>query len=149
MKRQTTGVIGSILLIVGVFMPVMSVPFIGGVDYFRDGTGDGVFVLGLGVVSLILVMAKRYKWLVATSSLTICMLMFTLIQFHRNMARIKEQYEAQTEGNPFAGLGQLALDSIQLQWGWAPLFLGAIMVAICAGLKDERVEGIKYKESAP
>lgn len=125
------------MLIVGVFMPVMRAPFIGGVDYFRGGAGDGVFVLALGVVSLILVMAKKYRWLVATSSLAICMLMFTLVQFHRNMAKIKEQYAAQTEGNPFAGFGQLALESIQLEWGWAPLFLGAIMVAICAGLKDE------------
>lgn len=41
-------------------------------------------------------------------------------------------------GNPFAGLARLAIDSVQIQWGWALLLVGVGMVLAGAILQDER-----------
>jgi len=43
---------GSILLAFGVFAPLVSIPMLGHLNYFRNGQGDGVIVLilaGVGV----------------------------------------------------------------------------------------------------
>jgi hypothetical protein len=40
--------------------------------------------------------------------------------------------EKDLAGNPFAGLGQAAVSSVQLQWGWAVLVIGACLVIAAA-----------------
>jgi len=44
-KRQLVGLAGTILLAVGVFLPLVSMPLIGSLTYFNNGRGDGVIVL--------------------------------------------------------------------------------------------------------
>ena len=51
--KQYLGLIASILLLIGVFVPIVSVPFVGDMNYFQNGKGDGVFILILAIVSLI------------------------------------------------------------------------------------------------
>jgi len=53
-KRQVFGLIGSILLFIGVFTPIISIPIVGNMDYFQNGKGDGTIVLVLAVISLLL-----------------------------------------------------------------------------------------------
>ena len=43
-RRQWFGILGSILLFIGVFAPIISVPIVGNVNYFQNGKGDGVIV---------------------------------------------------------------------------------------------------------
>jgi hypothetical protein len=58
--KQLLGLIGSIVLFIGVFTPIVSVPIMGNMNYFQNGKGDGTIVLVLAVISLILVLAKKY-----------------------------------------------------------------------------------------
>ena len=132
-KKQAIAIVGAILLFLGVFAPIFSVPLLGTINYFQNGKGDGVIVLVLAIVSVALALVKLYKGLLLTGGGTIAILVFTLFNFQSKMSDLRSSMEKELAGNPFAGFGQAALNSIQLQWGWAVLFVGACLV-ITAGL---------------
>jgi len=52
-KKQTFGLIGSVMLFIGVFTPLISLPIVGSTNYFMNGRGDGTIVLILAVISFL------------------------------------------------------------------------------------------------
>ena len=141
--KQLLGFIGSIVLFIGVFTPIVSVPIMGNMNYFQNGEGDGTIVLVLAVISLILVLAKKYKGLWFTGIASLGIMLFTFMSFQSKMSQLtqlKADMESELAGNPFRGLADMAIQSIQLQWGWALLLVGAALVIASAAAKDETQE---------
>lgn len=152
------GLLGSLLLVAGVFTPVVQVPFMGQLDYFRDGRGDGVFVLAMGAISFLLVLLRQFRWLWVTSLTSMGVLIFSLLHFHQIMNETREGLERELIGNPFKGLAYLAVESISLQWGWGVLFGGVLMLIAAAALvtapradetRTPSLEGNKAEEEPP
>ena len=56
------------------------------------------------------------------------MLLYSFIIFQRKIAITKSEMEGELAGNPFMGLADAALESIQLQWGWALLVIGCALL---------------------
>lgn len=135
--KQILGLIGSIVLFIGVFTPIVSVPIMGNMNYFQNGKGDGTLILILAVVSLVLVLTKKYKGLWFTGVGSLAVMTFTFINFQMKISDMKSQMESELAGNPFRGLADLAMQSVQLQWGWALLIVGAGLVIAGAAMKDE------------
>jgi len=135
--KQLLGLIGSIVLFIGVFTPIVSVPIMGNMNYFQNGKGDGTIVLILAVVSLVLVLANKYKGLWCTGVGSLGVMLFTFINFQSKMSQVKADMESELAGNPFRGLADMAMQSVQLQWGWALLIVGAALVIASAAIKDE------------
>lgn len=136
-QAKMLGVIGSVLLFIGVFMPIVSVPIMGNMNYFQNGKGDGVAIIVLAVASLLCTLSNKYSglWLTGIGSLVV--MGITFYQFQSKMAEAKSAMESQLAGNPFRGLADAAMQSVQLQWGWAILLVGvaAIMVTAKIGQK--------------
>jgi hypothetical protein len=42
-NRRLLGILGSTLLFVGVFMPIVKLPIVGDMNYFANGKWDGIF----------------------------------------------------------------------------------------------------------
>src|ERR1035441_8187451 len=61
-RKQRVAILGSLLLFVGVFLPLVSTP-LGSVNYFDNGQGDGAIVLALAVISIILALTRSFGWL--------------------------------------------------------------------------------------
>ncbi|MFS8799725.1 hypothetical protein [Synechococcus sp. R60.3] len=138
--KQILGLIGSIVLFIGVFAPIVSVPIMGNMNYFQNGKGDGTLILILAIVSLVLVLTKKYKGLWFTGVGSLAVMAFTFINFQMKISDMKSQMETELAGNPFRGLADMAMQSVQLQWGWALLIVGAGLVIAGAALKDESNE---------
>lgn len=136
---QVLGIAGSALLLLGVFTPIVSVPILGSVTYFMNGRGDGTIVLVLAVVSVALTLAKRYKWLWLTGLGSLGVMIFTFVNFQLEMSKAKSQMAIELRGNPFRGFADLAFQSVQLQWGWGVLLIGAGLVIAAAAMS--RVNG--------
>lgn len=136
-KKQVMGLIGSIILFIGVFAPVVSVPIMGNMNYFQNGKGDGTIIIALAIISLILTLAKKYKGLWFTGLGSLGIMAFTFINFQMRMSEAKSQMERELAGNPFRGLADLAMQSVQLQWGWALLIVGAALVIAAAAIKED------------
>ncbi len=133
--RQVLGFMGAFVLIVGVFAPLINVPIMGSVNYFQNGKGDGTFVLALGIISLVLILAKQYKWLWITGLGSLGLLTFTFFHFQSKISQMKTEMETGLAGNPFRGLVDVAMQSVQIQWGFALLAVGAILLIISAAKK--------------
>jgi hypothetical protein len=135
--KQLLGLIGSIVLFIGVFTPIVSVPIMGNMTYFQNGEGDGTFVLILAVISFVLVLSKKYKGLWFTGIGSLGVMLFTFVNFQSKMSQVKADMESELAGNPFRGLADMAMQSVQIQWGWALLIVGAVFVIGSAAMKDE------------
>lgn len=135
--KQNLGLIGSIVLFVGVFAPIVSIPIIGNMNYVQNGRGGGVLIMILAAISLILVLKKRYGGLWLTGIVSLVLMAFTFIRFQIKMSDAKKQMAVDLAGNPFRGIADAAMQSVQLQWGWAVLVVGAGLLIASAAIKDE------------
>lgn len=133
-RNQVLGYVGAGLMAVGVFMPVLSLPIVGSVNYFDNGKGYGVGLLVIALLAVAVVSLRKFKlmWILGLSSMAF--LVYTLIRVLNEIENVKSQMIQELDGNPFAGLAEGLLDTIQVQWGWAVLFLSSVLMLLSAGL---------------
>ncbi len=136
-KKQIFGLFGSLILFVGVFMPIISMPMIGNMNYFQNGEGDGVIIIIFAFLSIMFSFLNKNQGLWFTGIGSLIVLLFSFINFQMKLAELKSQMAIELEGNPFGGLADLAMQSVQLQWGWAVIIVGAIMIIVSAIMKEE------------
>jgi hypothetical protein len=132
--KQILAILGALLLFVGVFLPIMSMPIVGSLNYFHNGQGDGTIVLILAVISIILAITRRFRGLWVTGLCSVGLLLFALVNFLIRMAQLRDQMQTDLADNPFKGLADVAINSVQLQWGWAVLMLGGVLIVVAAAL---------------
>ena len=135
-NRYTLGLAGSLGLILGVFSPLISAPIVGNLNYFQNGQGDGVLILILAIVALLATFQREYKYHGYIGLVALLVIGFT---FYNVQGRMSEARDKMTEGlanNPFRGLAEAMAGSIQMQWGWAVLAIGAILL-IAAGARPK------------
>lgn len=135
-NNKALGLMGSITLFIGVFTPIISIPMIGNRNYFQNGKGDGTFILILAIISFILVLKEKYKRLWFTGIGSLIILTFTFVNFQMTLINIKNSMGSDLENNPFRGLVDMAMQSVQLQWGWALLVIGSGLVIASAATKS-------------
>jgi hypothetical protein len=134
--KQLLGLIGSAVLFVGVFAPIISLPIMGNMNYFQNGKGDGTIILVLAVISFIFVLLKMFWVLWFTGMGSIALLFFTFFNFQKIFTDINTQTGTELAGNPFGGLADIAMQSVQIQWGWALLIIGAALLIASAIIKE-------------
>ena len=132
--KQITGLLGSIALFIGVFLPLISVPIIGNINYFLNGKGDGVFILALAIISFISVIIRGFIVLWVTGIISFCIITFTFINFKTKMAAITMKTE-----NPFMEMLDMA---VQFQWGFAVLIAGSVLLITSAAIKEDKKESL-------
>jgi len=131
------GLIGSAVLVFAVFAPFLRAPFFGEIDYFRNGEGDGVIVLVLGVVSFVFVICRIYPALWFTAFASLGVIGFTFVNYQMKIAEMKQRMAAELAGNPFAPLGEAVVNSISLRWGFPLLIIGAGMLIASAAIRRD------------
>lgn len=122
------GLIGSALLFLGAFAPIVSIPFAGNQNYFQNGRGDGVVIVILAAISAVLALTGRLRGLWITGLASLAVVIFTFINFEVRISEMKSKMSTELADNPFRGLADLAVGSVQLQWGWAILVVGALLL---------------------
>ena len=134
--RQLIGFLGSALLFLGVFLPFVKLPIVGDLNYVANGSGDGEFVLVLAVLSFGCMLLRWYRQLWITAVGAGGVLAFTFFNFQSNIKQATTQLQTDLKDNPFRGLADVAVQSIQLQWGWAVLVIGIVLLVAAAAMKD-------------
>jgi hypothetical protein len=131
-KKQIAGLVGSIVLFIGVFCPIVSIPMIGSINYSK---GDGIIILVFAAISIIVTLIKKYEWLWFTGLGSLGVILFTFVNFQMKMSEMKSKLA----GNPFSGLADVVLQSVQLQWGLGILIIGIILIIVAAILKEDTI----------
>jgi hypothetical protein len=136
--RFVLGMAGSVLLALGVFLPLITMPIVGSMNYFQNGRGDGTILLVVAVVAVILAAARRLDWLLVPGAASVAMLIGTFIRFQQLIGEMRLKLDRDLAGNPFRSFADVAVGTTQLQWGWLILIVGAVLLIVAALLKEGR-----------
>lgn len=140
-KNQIFGLLGSIILFVGVFLPIYKIPIAGTVNYAK---GNGVIVIALLVVSLYLSLANRCRSLRITGILTLGLIIFDTANFLHKVSEAKDSMRFNLANNMFSGLADNAMRSIQIEIGFPVLIIGSLLL-VFAGFSGESAGHVKCK----
>lgn len=137
---RVLAVIGAGLLLFGTFMPVVSAPLFGSINYFRYNSNDALVVVLLALGSFILIGTRRTFLVLWTGLGALAMLIYSYVRLQSAVEEMRRAVEAELSGTPFGGLAEAALGSVQVRWGWAILLLGAGLL-IWGGFQARRGRG--------
>jgi len=104
------------------------------VNYFNNGKGDGIFILAFALISIALIYKEKFKGLWITGLGSAGIMAYTFY----NVESAISKAQSELSDNPFA-----ALVNIQLQWGWALLASGAILLLATAIVNDAPEQSAK------
>ena len=129
--KQRIGLIGAVALGIGVFLPYESVPAGGTVSYWSAGGGGGTAIVGFALLSAFLVFVNKSiaLWYTGLATLVLLVYGFVEVQFAREDSL--NEARAHASGVTLADIGELAADApqlVQLQWGFAVLVAGVVLV---------------------
>jgi hypothetical protein len=139
MNNRILGFIGSGLLILGIFMPIISVfglltfslfTFIQGSLPGVDPTGMvglfriiGIVVLLLGIASLVLTLKNQFKLLIATGVASLCVLILIFIKLQTLFSSLPDD-------------ARMMSGAIGTGWGLYAMMLGAIALIVAGVMKN-------------
>jgi hypothetical protein len=132
-NRKTIGIIGSALLFFGVFAPVMRAPLIGSRSLFGAGGGDAVFLMILAVISLLVVLRERYRLLLVPGVLAMLVLVVDFVEVQSRVGKAKAEMSTSALGKAFSA-------GVAIEWGWAVLGLGVVLLFVAALRRDRITE---------
>lgn len=118
-------------------MPIVSMPIVGNLNYFANGKGDGVLLVAIAAAATALAYLGKTRHVLWAGLAAAAMLLWAFVRFQNIKSEMREKMDSELAGNPFRGLAEMAMESVQMQWGWLPLVAGAA-VLIYAGLQARR-----------
>jgi hypothetical protein len=144
-------IISTFSIIIGVFLPLIqvniSITFMGiaraesvKIDYWNQGSGDGKFLILLALISLFIAFIERYKFLWATFGLSICVMIYSIINIASDSLTIKKS----PIGNMFETIMQNTKISMYPREGAVLIVIGLILLGLAAGIKILEKEPISF-----
>jgi hypothetical protein len=116
-------------------LPIVSVPFIGGISIFDASAIFGLILIGAGAATAWFAHNNNYKPFLATGAVGAAIIIYALIRYNSMKSGITGGGDG---NNPFA---QMAQDAIKLNvLGWLPL-LGGTGLALWIGNKARTNNG--------
>lgn len=129
-KRQFVGYAGAVLLALGIFMPVYSLPLFGSFSYYAVGNNAGIAMLIFAIASAAIVAIRKYKLLYVTGFMSLLLLVFSFLTLDSTISCV-------TAGMRDSPIGSLFASAIQYQWGWIVLLIGSIVITYTGEMKGE------------
>lgn len=126
---------GIILIAIGVFCPLIYVPFSGSTNYVGNGTGDGALILILMMVASWMVWKRRMKLLIIPISMTAIIMITTLVRYSHMRRSLLQHVHDELGGTALAPLALTLVHQVSLQWGWLLLFAGLCCLTSSAWLQ--------------
>lgn len=141
--QKILGLSGSAVLALGAFVPIVSLPIIGSINYFNNGQGDGIFIVLLAAVAAVLTFFGHYKFLWIPGGASLVLLVITLTRFIQMVNDAQSELRDSLAGNPFAGLAEGLMASVQIEWGWMLLFAGSVLIISSSFVRKREGDGKK------
>jgi hypothetical protein len=136
-SQSVLGMVGNAVLAAGALVPVVTLPFVGAQNLFQNGGGDGTIIVGLAVAGLLLALLGGARWMVLTGGVAMAVVAVIFVRMLSVIHEMKQSLDAELAENPLRGLADVAMQGVQMQWGWVVLFVGALLV-LTAGIQEWR-----------
>ena len=145
--KQFIGILGSVLLMVGVFLPFLRVPVIGLSNYFAFSRGDGIVLIVLAAAALLFTLGRRYAGTGYTGFFSAIILTLVFYSYKTRLSEMQRMVE-QFKGQALESMAGAGFYPIQLEWGFAVMVTGAVLLlaasAVRTGQKNPPREEKKY-----
>jgi hypothetical protein len=128
-RNNLIGFIGSVLLIISVFTPVVNKPFGGDMSFIAKWSRAGVLLLMIGFLSGVITFFGKVKLLWVPA------LLATIILFY-HLFVLNGQIDDFTLGNSFLKASFKSVYS--MQWGWVPLFISVAVLFAAVALERRK-----------
>ena len=133
--RHIIGIAGSVILMVGLFLPVFNMPGRGILTYFQYGREIGTILLLFSLIGLILAIRGDFALLGVPGLFSLALLMLTFLNFQEGVAVARAGLEYDILGSEFPGVMHDGLAAVRLQWGWIVLLLGSALQVAASGIR--------------
>lgn len=146
MDSRILGIVGGVLLLIGVFCPLVGVDFMGqsmSVSYIGSGntSWEGLLMILLGIAGIALAVLRKYKLLLVPGILALAIIAYDYFSFK---AKMSEMLSA-------AGSRSTELENaVSMKWGWIVLILGALALLAAGAMgKNLPAPGATYGAPPP
>ncbi len=121
-----SGIIGSVLLAIAVFLPFLNIPQIGRYSFYQWSFAGGTAIIILVIISLFFTFVRIFNGLLITSItsllITIYSILIVKLSFPGIIIKMEREYGLEEE------VAERLLESAQIQWGVVFLLAGAIIL---------------------
>jgi hypothetical protein len=134
MDKRLLVLIGAALLVVGVFLPIASVPPEGSLNLLLPGgsLGDGIFILVLALIGAALALAGKTRHAIWPAVLSLAFLVWKYFQIKE---AVDHAHAVIAEIGGGSELANSVSDSMQMNMlGWAVLAIGALVMIAGAAM---------------
>ncbi|MBU6459682.1 MAG: hypothetical protein KGQ58_02210 [Proteobacteria bacterium] len=136
--KQMLGLIGSVITLIGVFCPFVSTPLTGTVSAFENGRSMGAIILVLAVIALLFSVMRRYLGMGLMGLAILGVILDLFIREQLYISHLKERMSGHSDSGFLRELAHVASHSIELDWGWAMLLIGGLLILAGALLRENR-----------
>lgn len=139
--KRSVGMLGSLLVIGGVFLPAANIPLVGGIPLFLNGGGIGAVILCGAIVAFALYALNWYEAGNVVGLITATPVFLTMIKLTQGMANlslagVEHMFGGGgapgTSSNAGALVSQVILSGAGLSYAWIVLVPGALMISLAA-----------------
>jgi hypothetical protein len=124
-------------MVLGAFLPIVSLPIVGTVNYFNNGQGDGIFIVLLAAIAAALAFTKASNFAWVPAALGGVLVGFTVLNLISRISAAQAELSQSLAGNPFAGLAEGLMGSVQIQFGWVVIVIGVCLAVFGSISRDK------------
>ena len=129
-NKKLVALAGAAAVVIGVFSPLISIPFFGAISYASQKQGEGFALIGGAVVAALFSYLLNLFWpAVVTGIMVLADVMLTLVNLHNISSTMADS------SNPFV---KAFANTVSPSWGFALLLIGGILLIVSACLNKER-----------
>lgn len=128
--------LGAALLLVGAFLPAASLPLVGAVSFLVYGGPAAWFVLAMAALGGGLALAGQVRLVLWPGLGALAMLAFKFWKLWSGVDLLRDR-AGSVRWDALRRLAETAADTVRIEWGWAAMGLGAL-VLVGAGLAARR-----------
>ena len=136
-ESRTIAMIGAVLILLGVFMPLFTVPFFGSVTYFENSRAAAWVLIALALAAAALAGTGRTRYVAFAGLAALGVMVGTYVRARARLEEMREGLGDGLRGDLLRAIADRAADAVTPQWGWAVLVLGAAML-VFAGISGWR-----------
>jgi hypothetical protein len=130
-SKQITGLIGSIFVIAGCFLPIIHVPFIGGISYILPPggeIGDGVFVAAFALLGLLAAIRQSDSLLLFATIIAAAIFAYSMSNFIDLLSSTRNESD---------GLAGALMSAVGPDVGAAAITVGLVLMFVCSAMRKQ------------
>jgi hypothetical protein len=121
---------GAVLLALGVFVPLVSAPYVGSVTFLTSGDSPRIIMFVAAIAAFVLALIGWTRHALWAGILGLAVIAYGYWRLQDKIAEIRDRF-----GDGLLGrLVRRGTNLIELEWGWAVIVLGAMLIVIGGAL---------------